>query len=100
MNALRACELGRSFDGEYERIADIPLEGLRPDGEVAVTGLHGGWFALWCDWGTFHIVPVADTILHHVAEGDDCICVPVLREVENGWWMASHSSLDGRELSE
>jgi hypothetical protein len=90
-----ASTLGDSFTGDYQKIADIEFANTRTD---------GGWLCLSCSWGAVHIVPVLDGVLHHVAEGDDCICVP---EVETFTapdgsmiFMHTHSSLDGRELHE
>lgn len=91
MNALRASKLGDSFTGEFERIAD---------GEWADTKLDGGWLLLWCDWGNCHIVPVLDQVVHQVAEGDECICGPAIQMMDDGSFMVSHASLDGREQHE
>lgn len=91
MSRLAASKLSDSFIGEYERIADIEWADTRED---------GGWLLLWCRWGTFHVVPLLDGLLHTVAEGDDCICGPEVEMLEDGSYMATHSSLDGRELHE
>ncbi len=90
MSRIGASTLGDSFTGDYEHIADV---------EVAETTLDGGWLCLWCRWGEFHIVPVLDTVLHHVADGDECVCGPEVYVLEDVW-MVTHASLDGRELHE
>jgi hypothetical protein len=92
---IAASTLGDSFSGEYDRIADI---------EWTDTRIDGGWLCLGCDWGTCHIVPVLDGVLHHVAEGDECMCLPNVEPCERNdgsfGFVASHSSLDGREIHE
>ncbi len=49
-----------------------------------------------------HVVPIGDIIEHDLS--DDCICIPnqkpVTRDDGSIGWLATHSSLDGRELSE
>lgn len=54
------------------------------------------------DSATVHVHPLADTIEHQL--DDDCPCgprqEPVKREDGSAGWLAVHSSLDGRELTE
>jgi hypothetical protein len=88
---IAASTLGDSFTGDYEHIADV---------EWADTALDGGWLCLWCRWGAFHIVPVLDIVRHNVVKGDECVCGPEMSVMEDGTWMVSHASLDGRELHE
>jgi hypothetical protein len=90
MSMLAASTLGDSFTGDYERIRDV---------EWADTTLDGGWLVLVCDWGTVHCVPVLDDVLHTVVEGDDCVCLPEVTAVGDGF-VILHSSLDGREIHE
>jgi hypothetical protein len=57
------------------------------------------WVAIETDKGALHLVPENDLIVHDVASGVVCVCVPALRRVD-GRWMRIHHALDGREHRE
>lgn len=89
---IRASTLSESFEGEYDRIADI---------EWATTGEDGTWLMLVCDWGSNHVVPVLDLLIHRVAADDECACGPSVSRTDDGHgWVVAHASLDGREERE
>lgn len=51
-----------------------------------------------------HVEPIGDLIEHDTSGNADCVCGPRTRPVkrEDGsvGWVVTHSSLDGRELTE
>ena len=56
----------------------------------------------WAVVDTVHILPIGDLIAHELSP--DCPCQPVEQEGERktgtAFWLFTHSSLDGRELTE
>jgi hypothetical protein len=55
------------------------------------------------DHGERHVLPLGDLIAHD-KPGDDCSCGPAVECLPQpdaaDWWLITHHSLDGRELSE
>jgi hypothetical protein len=59
-----------------------------------------GWLALEQPWGA-SVSPLDDLIEHDLDGFDECVCGPTLWFREDGVRaVATHHSLDGRELSE
>lgn len=58
------------------------------------------WFSVY-ENGIAHVMPIEDDVQH--TESEDCICAPTSELIQrpNGdAWLYTHSSLDGRELTE
>lgn len=86
--------LAESFEAAWGDLTDV---------ELCQTVIHGGWLVVDTNWGTRHVVPAGDLTLHRVEPNDECVCGPVIEALADHpdyAFMASHSSLDGRELSE
>jgi hypothetical protein len=85
--------LGDSFEAAWPHLTDV---------ELCQTVIHGGWLIIETDWGTRHIVPAGDHVLHRVEPDDECVCVPAIETLEHPDYafLATHSSLDGRETHE
>lgn len=56
------------------------------------------WQAVEINETDLHVIPFNDWIQHELA--DNCVCIPETESLENGYWMYTHASLDGRELNE
>jgi len=60
------------------------------------------WAGFQANTNEYHVVPLYDLVEHDLS--DYCICFPSPELVKNAvgadCWLYSHSSLDGRELTE
>jgi hypothetical protein len=67
--------------------------------DICETERDGAWMIVDVDnSSSVHVVPILDLVTHSI---DDCICGPSLEPVEREdgsiAYVATHSSLDGRE---